>query len=201
MFVEASDRAETGDSKVKQNVGSRSNECQRHKIREGNLEKEIRWAHVARADGFARAGRVMHAVPELTDQARPMQQKTVENILDNVVPNGHEHCCGEKIPNAQMWRAGECQPRALERNHGRKQDKNLIEEHARQQLEIAKPIDIAHLEGREYSRPVAPLEQQPNTMKDGHLDRPCENRKRQSPRKTRTHVRHVLSRPWDDSQS
>src|ERR1700720_1989271 len=56
------------------------------------------------------------------------------------------------MPSAQMRRAGECQPRVLERNHGRKQDKDLIEEHARQQLAIAKPVDVADLEGREPSR-------------------------------------------------
>ena len=91
MFVEAPYRAETGDDKVKQNIGTRSNERQRHKIGQGNLKKEIRRTHVAGADGFARAGRVMHAVSELTDQARPMQDKAVENILDNVVSDAHEH--------------------------------------------------------------------------------------------------------------
>ena len=77
MFVEAPDRAETGDGKVKQNIGARANERQRQKIRQGNLKKEIRRTHVAGADRFARTGLVMHAVSELTDQARPVQHIAV----------------------------------------------------------------------------------------------------------------------------
>src|SRR6202047_773399 len=113
MFVEAPDRADTGEGKVKQNIGSRSNQRQRHKKRQGNLKKEIRRTHVAGADRLARAGRVMHVVSELTEKAGPMQQKAVENILDNVVSDAHERNSDEKIANAQMWRAGKCQPGVL----------------------------------------------------------------------------------------
>src|ERR1700730_657415 len=94
-----------------------------------------------------------------------------------------------------MRRAGECQAGVLEHNHGRKQDKNLIEEHARQQLEIAEPVDVAHLKGREHFCPVAPFENQPYAKKDGRLDCPHEDRKRQPPRAIGTHVDHVLLRP------
>src|SRR5579875_1082463 len=130
MFIKSAKRPKACNKDMEKHISAGSYKRQRHKIGQNDFEKKIRRTHVAGADAFAGACRMMNTVAELAHQAGAVQHKAVENILDNVMAHAHEQHGADEIQCTQMRRARKSQPGILKGSHGWKQDKNLVEEHA-----------------------------------------------------------------------
>jgi hypothetical protein len=179
MFVQSANRTETGDQKLKSQVGcSAANNDQWDKIRTNDRQKEIRHRHIAGSDAARRSCRMVKIVTQPA-KTRIVQQAAMGAILNDIMADGYQDERDHRKAEADTRRSHEGDTKPFAEPHRRQQDEYLVKQHSWQETRIGEPITVAQLEAPQRASAVAPGKAQTHRVKHDHVSGPDDQRKRE----------------------
>jgi hypothetical protein len=150
VLIHAAKGTQPGYERMETHVGAAAtHERQREQVGKYYLEEEIRRRHVASADSPAGSRRVVNRVPEDAHEAQvwPVKEVPMDNVLDNVVADGHGRQRENKSPQRKLGAAGEAETSRLRQGHARQKNGALVAENSWEKLDVGLLVDLAGAEG------------------------------------------------------